>query len=173
MFYEKSKKLFSCQICFVFIMFALFVLIQDYSHKLICVTPGERFEIPIRAIGPRAILDFRDEINLPSCLVKASTEQTHFVCNVGNCMAKFKLHTQRFEPVQHSIISSKIFIRYFQLYFSYTADANPAVLNIKRAFCLANFLELNCSMCRNHTVDYSSDSGLLCQSFILQFYCVC
>ncbi|MEQ2189453.1 hypothetical protein GOODEAATRI_025464, partial [Goodea atripinnis] len=67
---------------------------KDYSHRLVCVTPRERFEIPIRAIGPRGILDFRDEIHLPPCLVKASTEKTHFVCNVGNCKAKFKLHTQ-------------------------------------------------------------------------------
>ncbi|XP_047205151.1 hydrocephalus-inducing protein homolog isoform X6 [Girardinichthys multiradiatus] len=67
---------------------------KDYSHRLVCVTPRERFEIPIRAIGPRGILDFRDEIHLPLCLVKASTEKTHFVCNVGNCKAKFKLHTQ-------------------------------------------------------------------------------
>ncbi|XP_027883649.1 hydrocephalus-inducing protein homolog isoform X2 [Xiphophorus couchianus] len=68
---------------------------KDYSHKLICVSPRERFEIPIRAIGPRAILDFKDEIHLPSCLVKASTEKTHFVCNIGNCKANFKLHTKR------------------------------------------------------------------------------
>ncbi|KAM4733696.1 hydrocephalus-inducing protein homolog isoform 3-T4 [Anableps anableps] len=67
---------------------------KDYSHRLVCVTPGERFEIPIRAIGPRAILDFQDEIHLRSCVVKASTEKSHFVCNVGNCKAKFKLHTQ-------------------------------------------------------------------------------
>uniref|UniRef100_A0A3B3UK42 HYDIN/VesB/CFA65-like Ig-like domain-containing protein n=1 Tax=Poecilia latipinna TaxID=48699 RepID=A0A3B3UK42_9TELE len=58
---------------------------KDYSHRLICVSPRECFEIPIRAIGPRAIFDFKDEIHLPTCLVKASTEKTHFVCNIGNC----------------------------------------------------------------------------------------
>uniref|UniRef100_A0A3Q2PEK1 HYDIN axonemal central pair apparatus protein n=1 Tax=Fundulus heteroclitus TaxID=8078 RepID=A0A3Q2PEK1_FUNHE len=67
---------------------------KDYNHRLVCVTPRDRFEIPIRAIGPRAILDFRDEIRLPPCLVKASTEKTHFVCNIGNCKANFKLHTR-------------------------------------------------------------------------------
>ncbi|KAM4554444.1 hydrocephalus-inducing protein homolog [Fundulus diaphanus] len=67
---------------------------KDYNHRLVCVTPRDRFEIPIRAIGPRAVLDFRDEIRLPPCLVKASTEKTHFVCNIGNCKAKFKLHTR-------------------------------------------------------------------------------
>uniref|UniRef100_A0A3B3Y9W6 HYDIN/VesB/CFA65-like Ig-like domain-containing protein n=1 Tax=Poecilia mexicana TaxID=48701 RepID=A0A3B3Y9W6_9TELE len=67
---------------------------KDYSHRLICVSPRECFEIPIRAIGPRAILDFKDEIHLPTCLVKASTEKTHFVCNIGNCKANFKLHTK-------------------------------------------------------------------------------
>ncbi|XP_043979545.1 hydrocephalus-inducing protein homolog [Gambusia affinis] len=68
---------------------------KDYSHRLICVSPTECFEVPIRAIGPRAILDFKDEIHLPSCLVKASTEKTHFVCNIGNCKTNFKLHTKR------------------------------------------------------------------------------
>uniref|UniRef100_A0A096LZ64 HYDIN/VesB/CFA65-like Ig-like domain-containing protein n=1 Tax=Poecilia formosa TaxID=48698 RepID=A0A096LZ64_POEFO len=67
---------------------------KDYSHRLICVSPRECFEIPIRAIGPRAILDFKDEIHLPTCLVKASTEKTHFVCNIGNCKANFKMHTK-------------------------------------------------------------------------------
>ncbi|MEQ2275779.1 hypothetical protein XENORESO_008665 [Xenotaenia resolanae] len=79
---------------------------KDYSHRLVCVTPRERFEIPIRAIGPRGILDFRDEIHLPPCLVKASTEKTHFVCNVGNCKAKFKLHTQRIKNMSIALSKS-------------------------------------------------------------------
>ncbi|TMS05542.1 Hydrocephalus-inducing protein-like protein [Larimichthys crocea] len=49
---------------------------KDYHHRLVFVTERERFEVPIRAIGPRAILDFRDEFHLPVCPVKASTEKT-------------------------------------------------------------------------------------------------
>ena len=69
--------------------------VQDYHHSLVCVTEREQFEVPIRAIGPRAILDFRDELHLPACPVKASTERTQLVHNKGNSKAKFKLHTQR------------------------------------------------------------------------------
>ncbi|KAM7413943.1 hypothetical protein PAMA_018980 [Pampus argenteus] len=68
---------------------------KDYHHRLVCVTERERFEIPIRAIGPRAILDFRDELYLPVCPVKASTQRTQLVRNIGNGKAMFKLHTQR------------------------------------------------------------------------------
>uniref|UniRef100_A0A8D3BS88 HYDIN axonemal central pair apparatus protein n=1 Tax=Scophthalmus maximus TaxID=52904 RepID=A0A8D3BS88_SCOMX len=68
---------------------------KDYFHKLVFVTDQDRFEVPVRAIGPRAILDFPDELRLPLCPVKASTEKTHFVRNVGNSKANFTLHTQR------------------------------------------------------------------------------
>ncbi|XP_027128846.1 hydrocephalus-inducing protein homolog isoform X3 [Larimichthys crocea] len=67
---------------------------KDYHHRLVFVTERERFEVPIRAIGPRAILDFRDEFHLPVCPVKASTEKTQLVRNIGNSTAKFTLHTQ-------------------------------------------------------------------------------
>ncbi|XP_059190373.1 hydrocephalus-inducing protein homolog [Centropristis striata] len=67
---------------------------KDYHHRLVCVTERERFEVPVRAIGPRAILDFRDELHLPVCPVKASTERTQLVRNIGNSKAKFKLDTQ-------------------------------------------------------------------------------
>lgn len=72
---------------------------QDYQHSLVFVTERERFEVPVYAIGPRAILDFRDEIHLPPCPVKYCTERTHLVRNIGNCTAKFMLQTQRWEPV--------------------------------------------------------------------------
>uniref|UniRef100_A0A3B4VD89 HYDIN axonemal central pair apparatus protein n=1 Tax=Seriola dumerili TaxID=41447 RepID=A0A3B4VD89_SERDU len=68
---------------------------KDYHHRLVCVTERERFEVPVLAIGPRAILDFRDELHLPLCPVKASTQRTQLVRNIGNSKAKFKLHTQR------------------------------------------------------------------------------
>ncbi|KAM9376112.1 hydrocephalus-inducing protein-like [Pholidichthys leucotaenia] len=70
-------------------------LMEDYHHQLVFATDRERFEVPIHAIGPRAILDFRDEIHLPVCPVKASTAKTQLVRNIGNSKANFKLYTKR------------------------------------------------------------------------------
>ncbi|KAM8849594.1 hydrocephalus-inducing protein homolog isoform 2-T2 [Spinachia spinachia] len=67
---------------------------KDYHHRLVFVTERERFQVPVRAIGPRAILDFRDELHFSVCPVKASTETTQHVRNTGNGKAKFKLDTQ-------------------------------------------------------------------------------
>uniref|UniRef100_A0A8C6T3I3 HYDIN/VesB/CFA65-like Ig-like domain-containing protein n=1 Tax=Neogobius melanostomus TaxID=47308 RepID=A0A8C6T3I3_9GOBI len=67
---------------------------KDYQHALVFVTERERFEVPVTAIGPRAILDFRDELLLPTCPVKASTERTHLIRNIGNSRAHFRLHTE-------------------------------------------------------------------------------
>jgi len=69
--------------------------LKDYKHTLVFVTERETFEVPVRAIGPRAILDFRDELHLPDCLVKASTQKTQLVRNIGNTEAKFQLRTHR------------------------------------------------------------------------------
>ncbi|KAM8861524.1 hydrocephalus-inducing protein homolog isoform 3-T3 [Synchiropus picturatus] len=68
---------------------------KDYHDQLIFTTEREKFEVPIRAIGPRAILDFRDELHLPVCPVKATTQRTHLVRNIGNSRAMFKLKTER------------------------------------------------------------------------------
>lgn len=70
---------------------------QDYHHTLVFVTDRERFAVAVRAIGPRAILNFRDELRLPICPVKGSTERLQQVINVGNSTAKFELRTQRSE----------------------------------------------------------------------------
>ncbi|XP_054633597.1 hydrocephalus-inducing protein homolog [Dunckerocampus dactyliophorus] len=67
---------------------------KDYHHTLVFVTEREQFEVPIHAIGPRASLNFRDELHLPVCLVKASTQKTQLVRNQGNRIAIFKLHTE-------------------------------------------------------------------------------
>lgn len=45
---------------------------KDYTHELICVTEREKFVIPVRAIGARAILDFPDEINFTTVPVKVT-----------------------------------------------------------------------------------------------------
>ncbi|XP_072290521.1 hydrocephalus-inducing protein homolog [Eucyclogobius newberryi] len=67
---------------------------KDYQHRLVFVTERERFEISVVAIGPRAILDFRDELLLSVCHVKATTEKTQLVRNIGNSKANFKLQTK-------------------------------------------------------------------------------
>ena len=69
--------------------------LKDYNLKLVFVTERETFEVPVRAIGPRAILDFRDDLHVPVCLVKGSTQKTQLVRNIGNAEAKFNLHTHR------------------------------------------------------------------------------
>lgn len=68
------------------------------------MTERERFEVPVHAIGPRAILDFRDEFNLPTCPVKGTTEKTQLVRNIGNNKAKFTLQTQRCETVHDKLM---------------------------------------------------------------------
>ncbi|XP_061629909.1 hydrocephalus-inducing protein homolog [Phyllopteryx taeniolatus] len=67
---------------------------KDYHHALFFVTEREQFEVPIHAIGPRASLNFHDELHLPDCLVKGSTQRTQLVRNVGDRVAIFKLLTQ-------------------------------------------------------------------------------
>ena len=52
------------------IVFSLFHFIKDYTHELICITEREKFLVPVRAVGARAILDFPDEINFGTCAVK-------------------------------------------------------------------------------------------------------
>uniref|UniRef100_A0A674P6G4 HYDIN/VesB/CFA65-like Ig-like domain-containing protein n=1 Tax=Takifugu rubripes TaxID=31033 RepID=A0A674P6G4_TAKRU len=68
---------------------------KDYQHTLVFVTDRESLEVPVLAIGPRAVLDFKTEYRFPTCAVKGSTEMTHLVRNVGNGPANFTLLTQR------------------------------------------------------------------------------
>ncbi|XP_040433979.1 hydrocephalus-inducing protein homolog, partial [Falco naumanni] len=68
---------------------------KDYFHELICITEREKFVVPIRAIGARAILDFPDQVNFSACPVKYSTQKTLLVRNVGNRVARYCISTQR------------------------------------------------------------------------------
>ncbi|XP_077566662.1 hydrocephalus-inducing protein homolog isoform X1 [Stigmatopora nigra] len=67
---------------------------KDYHHTLVFVTEREQFRVAIHAIGPRACLNFRDELHLPDCLVKATTQRTQLVRNLGDRVAIFRLHTK-------------------------------------------------------------------------------
>ncbi|XP_037230771.1 hydrocephalus-inducing protein homolog [Falco rusticolus] len=55
---------------------------------------GEKFVVPLRAIGARAILDFPDQVNFSACPVKYSTQKTLLVRNIGNGAARYCISTQ-------------------------------------------------------------------------------
>lgn len=67
---------------------------QDYNHELVCITEREKFIVPVRAIGARAILDFPDNIHFPAGPVKHTRSKTLLVRNIGNSEAKFTLRAE-------------------------------------------------------------------------------
>ncbi|KAM6349650.1 LOW QUALITY PROTEIN: hydrocephalus-inducing protein homolog [Podargus strigoides] len=67
---------------------------KDYFHQLICITEKEKFIVPIWAKGPRAILDFPEQLNFSVCPVKHSTQKTLLVHNIGNREARYSISTQ-------------------------------------------------------------------------------
>uniref|UniRef100_A0A8C4M9P1 HYDIN axonemal central pair apparatus protein n=1 Tax=Equus asinus asinus TaxID=83772 RepID=A0A8C4M9P1_EQUAS len=68
---------------------------KDYAHMLTCVTEREKFIVPIKARGARAILDFPDTLNFSTCPVKYSTQKILLVRNIGNKDAVFHIKTHR------------------------------------------------------------------------------
>ncbi|EMP25540.1 Hydrocephalus-inducing protein like protein [Chelonia mydas] len=66
----------------------------DYIHQVTCITEREKFIVPIRAIGARAILDFPDQLNFSTCPVKYSTQKTLLVRNIGNREARYRISLQ-------------------------------------------------------------------------------
>nr|XP_006823299.1 PREDICTED: hydrocephalus-inducing protein homolog [Saccoglossus kowalevskii] len=68
---------------------------KDYTHELICMTEKEKFIIPVRCIGARALLDFPDDVNFATCPVKYPSSRTLLVRNVGNKEARFALSTEK------------------------------------------------------------------------------
>ncbi|XP_069882349.1 hydrocephalus-inducing protein homolog isoform X1 [Dipodomys merriami] len=79
---------------------------KDYAHMLTCITEREKFIVPIKARGARAILDFPDELNFSTCPVKYSTQKILLVRNIGNKDAVFHIRTCRpfsVEPVDGTV----------------------------------------------------------------------
>ncbi|XP_065590283.1 hydrocephalus-inducing protein homolog [Cyrtonyx montezumae] len=76
---------------------------KDYFHQLTCITEREKFVVPIRAIGARAVLDFPDQLNFSVCPVKHSTQRTLLVHNVGNREARYHISTHSPFSVDPSI----------------------------------------------------------------------
>ncbi|XP_056381388.1 hydrocephalus-inducing protein homolog isoform X2 [Hyla sarda] len=68
---------------------------KDYVHELICITEREKFVVPVRAIGARAVLDFPDQLRFEVSPVKYNTQKMLLVRNIGNREARFQLQTQR------------------------------------------------------------------------------
>ncbi|XP_052022456.1 hydrocephalus-inducing protein homolog [Apodemus sylvaticus] len=68
---------------------------KDYAHMLTCITEREKFIVPVKARGARAILDFPDELNFSTCPVKYSTQKVLLVRNIGNKDSMFHLKTRR------------------------------------------------------------------------------
>jgi len=64
---------------------------QDYSYQVMCKTSTEQYVVPIFARGPRAILDFPDEIVFPVIAVKDCVTKTILVRNVGDRHAEIVL----------------------------------------------------------------------------------
>lgn len=73
----------------------LFLSLQDYFDELIIITEREKFFVPIRAIGARAILDFPEQLNFTDCPVRFSTRKTLLVRNVGKREACYSITTLR------------------------------------------------------------------------------
>ena len=99
------------------------VYLQDYHLELVCTTERERFVVPVRAVGVRALLDFPDDINFPASPVKVCVYVYHyvghFICqnfacvqypssktilvrSVGDQEAQFALHTKRYKLYCHN-----------------------------------------------------------------------
>uniref|UniRef100_A0A8C8B419 HYDIN protein n=1 Tax=Otus sunia TaxID=257818 RepID=A0A8C8B419_9STRI len=76
---------------------------KDYFYQLTCITEREKFIVPIRAIGARAILDFPDQLNFSICPVKYSSQKTLLVRNIGNREARYCISTESPFSVDPSI----------------------------------------------------------------------
>jgi hydrocephalus-inducing protein len=58
-------------------------------------TEREKFVVPIKCIGSRAILDFPDEINFSMCPVKYLNSKVILIRNIGDKDAKFSLKAEK------------------------------------------------------------------------------
>ena len=63
----------------------------DYSYDLVVVTEREKFIVPIRCQGQRAMISFPDLVNFGVCPVKHATEKPVIIRNVGEKPTKWVL----------------------------------------------------------------------------------
>ena len=64
---------------------------NDYSYDLNIVTEREKFIVPIRAIGSRAIIEFPDHLDFGTVPVKYKTEKPVMISNLGEKNTKWSL----------------------------------------------------------------------------------
>lgn len=63
----------------------------DYSYDLMVVTEREKFVVPIRAVGCRAMLDFPDSLDFGLVPVKHTAEKPVMIRNVGEKTTKWHI----------------------------------------------------------------------------------
>ena len=63
----------------------------DYSYDLMIVTEREKFVVPIRAVGCRAMLDFPDSLDFGLVPVKHTAEKPVMVRNIGEKTTKWHI----------------------------------------------------------------------------------
>ncbi|KAI4504415.1 hypothetical protein M0802_000886 [Mischocyttarus mexicanus] len=92
---------------------------RDYKYETKFVTEDDVITVPIIAIGPRAILDIPDCIEIPNTAVKISSSKTIFIRNIGSTSAIFTFFTDsprfRIEP-SSGLINEEESIQ-FTIYF--------------------------------------------------------
>jgi hydrocephalus-inducing protein len=65
--------------------------IEEYAASLVCVTEREKFVVPLRAEGRKAMLVMPDAVPFPSLPVRSATPKVFVVRNVGSKPAEFTL----------------------------------------------------------------------------------
>jgi hydrocephalus-inducing protein len=65
----------------------------DYSYDLMILTEREKFIVPIRAVGCRAMLDFPDSLDFGLVPVKHTAEKPVMVRNIGEKTTKWHIKT--------------------------------------------------------------------------------
>jgi len=63
----------------------------DYNYDLIVETEREKFIVPIKAIGKRAMIDFPDSLDFGNVPVKYMTEKPVIIRNLGDKTSKWNL----------------------------------------------------------------------------------
>jgi len=64
---------------------------SDYSYDLMVLTEREKFIVPIRAVGCRAMLDFPDDLDFGQVPVKHVTEKPVMIRNIGEKTTKWMI----------------------------------------------------------------------------------
>lgn len=63
----------------------------DYSYDLMVVTEREKFVVPIRAVGCRAMIDFPDALDFGLVPVKHTAEKPVMIRNIGEKTTKWHI----------------------------------------------------------------------------------